>query len=213
MSVIAPAVAAAPRRAAFAGDALGGRGSGGGHRMRLISKPIDRAPARTLASISSEDWPERLVREAIARGAARSPPRRRRSRKACSVLRRAKDAVHLAVAIADLARRVAARARHRRAERFRRRRLARGAGARRARDRRRAANSSPATSPTPRRARSPGFALIAMGKMGAGELNYSSDIDFSVFFDAEALCRRRRARAARGRRAPGRADRARARRR
>src|SRR5262249_49796168 len=30
-------------------------------------------------------------------------------------------------------------------------------------------------------------ALIAMGKMGAGELNYSSDIDFSAFFDAEGL--------------------------
>ena len=26
-----------------------------------------------------------------------------------------------------------------------------------------------------------------MGKMGAGELNYSSDIDFSVFFDPEQL--------------------------
>lgn len=35
--------------------------------------------------------------------------------------------------------------------------------------------------------RVPGFALIAMGKMGARELNYSSDIDFSVFFDAELL--------------------------
>jgi glutamate-ammonia-ligase adenylyltransferase len=33
------------------------------------------------------------------------------------------------------------------------------------------------------------FALIAMGKMGAGELNYSSDIDFSVFFDAQKLAR------------------------
>ncbi|MBL8538058.1 MAG: bifunctional [glutamine synthetase] adenylyltransferase/[glutamine synthetase]-adenylyl-L-tyrosine phosphorylase [Hyphomonadaceae bacterium] len=32
-----------------------------------------------------------------------------------------------------------------------------------------------------------GFSLIAMGKMGAGELNYSSDIDFSVFFDSERL--------------------------
>jgi glutamate-ammonia-ligase adenylyltransferase len=29
----------------------------------------------------------------------------------------------------------------------------------------------------------PGFMLIAMGKHGARELNYSSDIDFSVFFD------------------------------
>ena len=33
----------------------------------------------------------------------------------------------------------------------------------------------------------PGATFIAMGKMGAGELNYSSDIDFSVFFDADLL--------------------------
>lgn len=33
----------------------------------------------------------------------------------------------------------------------------------------------------------PGVTLIAMGKMGAHELNYSSDIDFSVFFDAEIM--------------------------
>lgn len=33
----------------------------------------------------------------------------------------------------------------------------------------------------------PGLFCIAMGKYGAFELNYSSDIDFSVFFDPEAL--------------------------
>lgn len=33
----------------------------------------------------------------------------------------------------------------------------------------------------------PGIAFIAMGKMGAGELNYSSDIDFSVFYDPERV--------------------------
>lgn len=33
----------------------------------------------------------------------------------------------------------------------------------------------------------PGLILIAMGKHGARELNYSSDIDFSVFFDAQTL--------------------------
>ncbi len=33
----------------------------------------------------------------------------------------------------------------------------------------------------------PGLLLIAMGKHGARELNYSSDIDFSVFYDAETL--------------------------
>lgn len=33
----------------------------------------------------------------------------------------------------------------------------------------------------------PGLILIAMGKHGAGELNYSSDIDFSVFYDGDRL--------------------------
>lgn len=31
----------------------------------------------------------------------------------------------------------------------------------------------------------PGYFLIAMGKLGAMELNYSSDVDFMVFYDAE----------------------------
>ena len=31
-----------------------------------------------------------------------------------------------------------------------------------------------------------GLVVLAMGKMGAGELNYSSDIDLIVFFDSEA---------------------------
>src|ERR1041384_8047061 len=31
-----------------------------------------------------------------------------------------------------------------------------------------------------------GLILLAMGKMGAGELNYSSDIDLIVFYDAAA---------------------------
>jgi [glutamine synthetase] adenylyltransferase / [glutamine synthetase]-adenylyl-L-tyrosine phosphorylase len=31
----------------------------------------------------------------------------------------------------------------------------------------------------------PGYFIIAMGKLGAGELNYSSDIDIIVFYDAE----------------------------
>src|SRR5206468_5670545 len=32
-----------------------------------------------------------------------------------------------------------------------------------------------------------GYILLAMGKMGAGELNYSSDIDLIVFYDADAV--------------------------
>ena len=35
--------------------------------------------------------------------------------------------------------------------------------------------------------RDSGLALIAMGKFGARELNYSSDIDFSIFFDTGAV--------------------------
>src|SRR5918994_1460282 len=31
-----------------------------------------------------------------------------------------------------------------------------------------------------------GLIVLAMGKMGAGELNYSSDVDLIVFYDAEA---------------------------
>lgn len=33
----------------------------------------------------------------------------------------------------------------------------------------------------------PGFFLIAMGKYGAGELNYSSDVDITAFFDRERI--------------------------
>ena len=41
--------------------------------------------------------------------------------------------------------------------------------------------------PTAPRARSPACFCIAMGKHGAFELNYSSDIDVSVFYDPDAL--------------------------
>ena len=41
--------------------------------------------------------------------------------------------------------------------------------------------------PTAERGPAPGFFLLAMGKMGARELNYSSDIDLVAFFDAAVL--------------------------
>lgn len=111
---------------------------------------------------------------------AQSPPP---IEEAMRTLRRAKDAVHLAVALADISRRwplaqvtgaitAFADAALRAAlavgaqESVRRGDFELGDGA-----------HGPA----------PGVALIAMGKMGAGELNYSSDIDFSVFFDAARL--------------------------
>jgi glutamate-ammonia-ligase adenylyltransferase len=37
-----------------------------------------------------------------------------------------------------------------------------------------------------------GFAVIAMGKLGSGELNYSSDVDLMLLFDPERLPRRER---------------------
>jgi glutamate-ammonia-ligase adenylyltransferase len=41
--------------------------------------------------------------------------------------------------------------------------------------------------PAQHAARGSGYIVLAMGKMGAGELNYSSDIDLMVFYDAAAL--------------------------
>lgn len=41
------------------------------------------------------------------------------------------------------------------------------------------------TSPSPDLARDCGYFVLAMGKMGAGELNYSSDVDLICFYDAD----------------------------
>jgi hypothetical protein len=63
-----------------------------------------------LLTSPDEDWAERMLHEAIARSARRSnapPP----IEEAMVILRRAKDAAHLAAAIADLAR-LAAHAGH-----------------------------------------------------------------------------------------------------
>src|SRR5262249_14771131 len=38
----------------------------------------------------------------------------------------------------------------------------------------------------------PGFAVIAMGKLGSRELNYSSDVDLLLLFDPETLPKRGR---------------------
>jgi [glutamine synthetase] adenylyltransferase / [glutamine synthetase]-adenylyl-L-tyrosine phosphorylase len=133
---------------------------------------------------ADENWPERLLREAMGAAAAiaQAPPP---LEEAMRSLRRAKDAAHLAVAIADLARawplaRVTG-ALTDFADVSLRAALALGAN-----ESARRGDFSPApfddeNGPVP------GFALIALGKMGAGELNYSSDIDFSVFFDAERM--------------------------
>ena len=127
-------------------------------------------------------WAKRLFAQALADAdaIAADPPSLEEGMR---ILRRAKDAVHLATAIADIARawpldRVTGAI-----TAFADASL-RAALALAARDRAAAGDlivHSGEDGPVP------GFALIAMGKMGAGELNYSSDIDFSVFFDAQTL--------------------------
>ncbi len=130
------------------------------------------------------DWPERLLLQALADAAAIAadpPPLEEGMR----ILRRAKDAVHLSAAVADISR---AWPLHRVtgaitdfADAALRAALALAVRERVA------AGDLIAQSGDGERGPAPGFSLIAMGKMGASELNYSSDIDFSVFFDAQAL--------------------------
>ncbi len=131
-----------------------------------------------------EAWPEPLVKEAIAAAAAMAHLPLPLDA-AMQVLRRAKDAVHLSVAVADLARtwpfaRVTG-ALTDFADAALRAALAIGAAECARRGDFQIAAFDNLDGPAP------GVAIIAMGKMGAGELNYSSDIDFSVFFDAERL--------------------------
>lgn len=143
---------------------------------------LKRLIARREDSLTGLDagWPERMVSEAIAVAdtiAADPPP----IEEAMQRLRIAKDQVHLATALADLARAWP---------------LERVTGAiTDFADASLRAAFAVAAHELARRgeivfgaeAAVPGFALIAMGKMGARELNYSSDIDFSVFFDADLL--------------------------
>ncbi|MGD9979847.1 MAG: bifunctional [glutamine synthetase] adenylyltransferase/[glutamine synthetase]-adenylyl-L-tyrosine phosphorylase [Hyphomonadaceae bacterium] len=130
------------------------------------------------------NWVERLLSEAIAeaQAIANNPPT---IEEAMRTLRRAKDAVHLAVALADLARmwlleRVT-QALTDFADASLRAAIAVAAGESAKRGDLLTCETNSSSGPAP------GVALIAMGKMGAGELNYSSDIDFSVFFAAEKL--------------------------
>jgi glutamate-ammonia-ligase adenylyltransferase len=123
-------------------------------------------------------WPNRLVARAIQEAAliAADPPA---IAEAMARLRRAKDALHLAAAIADLTRvwpldRVTGAITEFADASLR---AAVSVAVQEARLRGDLAEDASAA----------GFALIAMGKMGAHELNYSSDIDVSVFFDAEVL--------------------------
>jgi len=146
-----------------------------------LKRLMERRP--DLLNDADAEWPARLVREAVdtANAIAHAPPP---LEEAMRTLRRAKDAVHLGAAMADLSRvwplmRVTG-ALTEFADAAVRAALALGAqeSAKRGDFE---AGSADALGPAP------GVALIAMGKMGAGELNYSSDIDFSVFFEASRL--------------------------
>ncbi|MBL8530860.1 MAG: bifunctional [glutamine synthetase] adenylyltransferase/[glutamine synthetase]-adenylyl-L-tyrosine phosphorylase [Hyphomonadaceae bacterium] len=129
-------------------------------------------------------WAGRTVDSALAdaRAIALAPPP---IEEAMTRLRRGKQAVHLAVALADLARawplaRITG-ALSDFADAALRAAMAVAAAERVAAGDFTGLGGDSEVGPLP------GFCLIAMGKMGAGELNYSSDIDFSVFFDAELL--------------------------
>lgn len=182
MHNVRPALASGHGPDSFAGSvwqqASAAAASHAPYLRRLMSRRDD------LLASPDEAWAERLLRDAIATAdaVALAPPP---IEEAMVLLRRAKDAAHLSAALADLsgmwplmqvtgalttfadaslraAIAVAA------AESAKRGDIVAGAYG---------SEQGPA----------PGVALIAMGKMGAGELNYSSDIDFSVFFDSERL--------------------------
>lgn len=145
---------------------------------RLMQRRVD------LLIDTDAEWPDRLIQQALTQAAAiaAAPPPIEDGMRA---LRAGKDAVHLAVAIADLAgawplQRVTG-ALTDFADASLRAAVALGA---RVSAERGDIVAAPYDCPD---GPAPGLALIAMGKMGAGELNYSSDIDFSVFFDSEAL--------------------------
>ncbi|MBK6705597.1 MAG: hypothetical protein IPG56_18745 [Caulobacteraceae bacterium] len=137
-----------------------------------------------LLTSPDERWAERILHEAIsaAEAIALAPPP---IEEAMVILRRAKDAAHLSAALADLSRTwplmQVTGAMTKFADASLRAAMAVAAAESAKRGDIVAGAFDTQTGPAP------GVALIAMGKMGAGELNYSSDIDFSVFFDSEKL--------------------------
>ncbi|MEZ5957942.1 MAG: bifunctional [glutamine synthetase] adenylyltransferase/[glutamine synthetase]-adenylyl-L-tyrosine phosphorylase [Hyphomonadaceae bacterium] len=179
---VRPALASGHGPDAFAGSVWQQASAAASSHAPYLRRLMLRRP--DLLATPDEVWAERVLAEAIAdaEAIALAPPP---IDEAMLVLRRAKDAAHLAAALADLSRKwplmqvtgaitsfadaslraaIAVAA----AESAKRGDITVGAFD---------SEIGPA----------PGIALIAMGKMGAGELNYSSDIDFSVFFDSEAL--------------------------
>lgn len=179
IAAVSPALAIGATPSAFVGaqweKAVSAAAAHAPYLRRLLARRED------LCVDLDATWPDRLIANAIAQASAiaAAPPA---LEEGMQILRRGKDAVHLAAAIADLAgawplARVTARlsdfadaAMH-------------AALALAVREQGRWTDSADRGDQGP----IAGFSLIAMGKLGAGELNYSSDIDFSVFFDDETL--------------------------
>ncbi len=179
IAVVSPACPRGPAPRAFASTIWEGAASAAAAHAPYLGRLLARR--EDICRDIDAAWPERLIEEAIshANAIAVAPPP---IDEGMRVLRRAKDAVHLAAAIADLAGawplvQVTAGLSDF-ADAVMRAALALAA---REQGRLTGAICDDEFGPIA------GFALIAMGKLGAGELNYSSDIDFSVFFDDQTL--------------------------
>jgi [glutamine synthetase] adenylyltransferase / [glutamine synthetase]-adenylyl-L-tyrosine phosphorylase len=182
MRAVTPALALGASPAPFATTPWAQAAASAAGNAPYLRRIMERRP--DLLERADAEWADRLLREALAqaRAIALDPPPIEESMR---ILRRAKDAVHLATALADLSKNwplmrvtgaitdfadvalhaalaVAARESEQRGDIT-------------------LAGFDGEDGPVP------GLILVAMGKMGAGELNYSSDIDFSVFFDSELL--------------------------
>ncbi len=182
MDAVRSALASEAAPAAFAGSPWEQAAAAAMSHAPYLRRLMIRRP--DLLEGADAAWAERLLHEALefANAIAQAPPP---IEEAMRALRRAKDAVHLATALSDLSRawpleRVTS-ALTEFADASLRAAIAVAAVESAKRGDIAPAPAGEAVGPAP------GVALIAMGKMGAGELNYSSDIDFSVFFDSETL--------------------------
>ncbi|MDZ4693482.1 bifunctional [glutamine synthetase] adenylyltransferase/[glutamine synthetase]-adenylyl-L-tyrosine phosphorylase [Terricaulis sp.] len=182
MRAVAPALARGAPPPAFAGTHWAGAAAAALESAPYLKRLMERR-SDLLANADSA-WADRLRADALAtaNAIADEPPP---IEEAMRTLRRAKDALHLCVALADLNRtwplHQVTGAITDFADAALRAALAVGAqeSARRGDFELGALGGE--------RGPVPGLTLIAMGKMGARELNYSSDIDFSVFFETQLL--------------------------
>lgn len=182
MEPVRPALATDAAPSAFVGSQWEQAAAAAVSHAPYLRRLMARRP--DLLDGADATWSERLADEALAAAdaIALSPPP---IEAAMPALRRAKDAAHLAVALADLSgawplERVTGVLTD-----FADATLRAAVAVAAAESARRGditwAITEDLIGPAP------GIALIAMGKMGARELNYSSDIDFSVFFESEKL--------------------------